>query len=109
LVPGENFDSVKYEEPIRHMLFIFSLVWGFGGSLMEASRVKFDEFLKRLIDLSVVSSPDHEAGIKIMCVCVFMFVLGPNQLPGQLPTLFDFYFDVEKRWWRSWEARVWPS
>ncbi|KAH7817501.1 dynein haevy chain 5, inner dynein arm 1 alpha [Monocercomonoides exilis] len=94
LVPPEGLDVVKYDEPVRHMLFIFALAWAMGGSLLEGSRQKFDEFLKRTVDLSVISAPEHDAGV--------------NQLPGQLPTLFDFYFDVEKRAWKAWETRVTP-
>ncbi|KAA6378344.1 MAG: putative dynein heavy chain [Streblomastix strix] len=83
LVPTEGIDYSKFEEPIRHMLFIFAAYWACGGSMFEGSRVLFDEFYKHVVDLSVITAIDHDAG--------------PNQLPGQLRTLFDFYFDVDKK------------
>ena len=92
LVPAEGIDWAKYEEGVRHMLFVFSITWALGGSLLEGSRIKFDEFLKRVIDLNVVTSPGVQVGM--------------TQLPGELPTLFDYYFDVEKKLWQPWDDRV---
>ncbi|KAA6374680.1 MAG: putative dynein-1-alpha heavy chain [Streblomastix strix] len=74
------------------MLFIFAECWACGGSMLEGSRVLFDEFYKHVVDLSVITANDHDSG--------------PYQLPGQLRTMFDFYFDVDKRCWKAWENKV---
>ena len=94
LVPSENIDWAKYEEGARHMLFIFSMVWSLGGSLLAASRIKFDAFLKRVVDLNAATAED--------------VTVGTAHLPGQRLTLSDFSFGIESKTWQPWETRVSP-
>ena len=76
---------------LTEALFITSLVWSVGASLLEDGRVKFDAYLKRLSGLSTNPSDGNVAA---------------GEIPSALPTLFDYYFDVEKQQWVPWTAKV---
>ncbi|MGH0158836.1 UNVERIFIED_CONTAM: hypothetical protein FKN15_061612 [Acipenser sinensis] len=72
--------------------FLEALYCSLGGSLLEAGKVKFDEYIKKLAGMSTVHDEKTLAG--------------PGELPGQLPSLYDFHFDGEQKKWMPWSKLV---
>ncbi|CAH2295752.1 dynein heavy chain 10, axonemal [Pelobates cultripes] len=87
LIPKEIEDA-----DVLECYFIEALYCSLGGTLLEAGRVKFDEYIKRLASMS--TSYEENA------------LAGPGELPGQLPTIYDFHFDGEKKKWIPWSKLV---
>ncbi|XP_078523750.1 dynein axonemal heavy chain 10 isoform X2 [Lissotriton helveticus] len=83
----------EMEEPaVLECYFIEALYCSLGATLLEAGRIKFDEYIKRLASMSSVSDENTLAE--------------PGHLPGQLPTIYDFHFDGEKNKWLPWTKLV---
>ncbi|XP_069475795.1 dynein axonemal heavy chain 10 [Ambystoma mexicanum] len=72
--------------------FIEALYCSLGATLVEAGRIKFDEYMKRLASMPTVSEEKTLAG--------------PGELPGHLPTIYDFHFDGDKNKWVPWSKLV---
>ncbi|XP_069789574.1 dynein axonemal heavy chain 10 isoform X2 [Narcine bancroftii] len=72
--------------------FIEALYCSLGACLLDDGRIKFDEYVKRLASMSTVEASN--------------ILAGPGELPGQLPTLYDFHFDDEKLKWIPWSKLV---
>ncbi|KAG9487630.1 hypothetical protein GDO78_007443, partial [Eleutherodactylus coqui] len=72
--------------------FIEALYCSLGATLLEKGRTKFDEYIKRLASMS--TSYDEQA------------LAGPGELPGQLPTIYDFHFNGEENKWIPWSKLV---
>ncbi|XP_030074215.1 dynein axonemal heavy chain 10 [Microcaecilia unicolor] len=72
--------------------FIEALYCSLGGALLEAGRIKFDEYVKRLSSMSLIQDEKTLAG--------------PGTLPGQLPTIYDFHFDGNEKKWIPWNRLV---
>ncbi|XP_006865538.1 PREDICTED: dynein heavy chain 10, axonemal [Chrysochloris asiatica] len=87
LLEGEIEDSDLLE-----CFFLEALYCSLGACLLEEGRVKFDESVKRLASLSAVDTDGVWAG--------------PGELPGQLPTLYDFHFDSKQKKWIPWNRLV---
>lgn len=73
---------------------IKALYWSLGAGLPEDGRIKFDRQLKYWSAMQSVD--DKEASV----------VAKAGELPSAQPTLFDYYFDVEKRQWQAWRQLV---
>ncbi|XP_069071115.1 dynein axonemal heavy chain 10 [Pleurodeles waltl] len=83
----------EMEEPaVLECYFIEALYCSLGATLLDVGRIKFDEYIKRLASMSTVSD-EHT-------------LAEPGQLPGQLPTIYDFHFDGEKKKWLPWNKLV---
>ncbi|XP_037633762.1 dynein heavy chain 10, axonemal [Sebastes umbrosus] len=72
--------------------FLEALYCSLGATLLESGRIKFDEFIKRLSCLT--AGHDEKA------------LAGPGEIPGYLPTLYDFHFDGTKEKWVPWSSLV---
>ncbi|KAM5191717.1 dynein axonemal heavy chain 10 [Mantella aurantiaca] len=72
--------------------FIEALYCSLGATLLEDGRTKFDEYVKRLASMSTVYDEQSLAG--------------PGELPGNLPTIYDFHFHGEKKKWIPWSKLV---
>ncbi|KAL7391500.1 hypothetical protein ABVT39_010104 [Epinephelus coioides] len=72
--------------------FLEALYCSLGATLLENGRIKFDEFIKRLSCLTTVH--DEKA------------LAGPGEIPGYLPTLYDFHFDGTQEKWVPWSSLV---
>uniref|UniRef100_UPI0037E7F8F2 dynein axonemal heavy chain 10 n=1 Tax=Semicossyphus pulcher TaxID=241346 RepID=UPI0037E7F8F2 len=72
--------------------FLEALYCSLGATLLEGSRIKFDEFIKRLSCLTSVQDEQTLAG--------------PGEIPGYLPTLYDFHFDGAQEKWVPWSSLV---
>ncbi|NWH62016.1 DYH10 protein, partial [Geococcyx californianus] len=84
---------VRPDDPdVLECFFLEALYCSLGAALLDAERIKFDENVKRISCLSTVN--DDNALAK------------PGELPGQLPTLYDFHFDGFKKRWIPWMKLV---
>ncbi|KAI5616269.1 dynein heavy chain 10, axonemal [Silurus asotus] len=72
--------------------FIEALYCSLGASLLESGRGKFDDFIKSLSGLTSVHDEKKLAG--------------PGELPGSLPTLYDFHFNANTKKWTPWSSLV---
>ncbi|XP_058811885.1 dynein axonemal heavy chain 10 isoform X1 [Topomyia yanbarensis] len=82
--------ACPYEEDVVECGFIQCLFASLGAALLEESRPKFDDFIKR--NLEMINYEDSEsAPAKV------------GQLPSLKPTLYDYFFDLEKKVWIAWE------
>ncbi|XP_067862341.1 dynein axonemal heavy chain 10 [Heptranchias perlo] len=81
----DNFDVLE-------CYFIEAMYCSLGACLLEDGRIKFDEYVKRLASMSTVEASNALAG--------------PGELPGHLPTLYDFHFDGVKLKWIPWVKLV---
>ncbi|XP_021113286.1 dynein heavy chain 10, axonemal isoform X3 [Heterocephalus glaber] len=79
----------EIEDPdLLECYFLEALYFSLGASLLENGRIKFDECVKRLSSLSTVDTEGVWAK--------------PGELPGHLPTLYDFHFDSKRNKWVPW-------
>lgn len=92
LLPPPDGNSYLLGDTVTESVFITSLVWSIGASLLDDGRIKFDGYLKRLSGLS--TNPSEKGTIPA------------GEIPSALPTLFDYYFDVENQNWVAWSAKV---
>ncbi|XP_078467787.1 dynein axonemal heavy chain 10-like [Lampetra planeri] len=72
--------------------FLEALFCSLGATLLEEDRIRFDKLVKKISGMRLVSEQGR--------------VVGPDELPGQCPTLYDFHFDEESKHWVSWANRV---
>ncbi|KAI8825885.1 dynein heavy chain and region D6 of dynein motor-domain-containing protein [Fimicolochytrium jonesii] len=79
------------QEAVLEGLFIQSVIWSVGASLVEEDRNKFSEGVKKLSELPLV----HTAA-----------AIAAGQLPGNDKSLFDYRFDVSELQWMSWSSYV---
>ncbi|XP_069880965.1 dynein axonemal heavy chain 10 isoform X1 [Dipodomys merriami] len=83
----------EIEEPdLTECFFLEALCCSLGASLLEDGRLKFDECIKRLASLPTAEADGVWAK--------------PGELPGHLPTLYDFHFDSKKNCWIPWNKLV---
>ncbi|XP_071339029.1 dynein axonemal heavy chain 10 [Trachinotus anak] len=85
-------ESENNSAEVLECYFLEALYCSLGATLLESGRIKFDEFIKRLSCLTVVH--DEKA------------LAGPGQIPGYLPTLYDFHFDGTQEKWVPWSSLV---
>ncbi|XP_064322361.1 dynein axonemal heavy chain 10 [Phalacrocorax carbo] len=84
---------VQPDDPdVLECFFLEALYSSLGAALIDAGRMKFDENVKRISCMSVV----HDDNI----------LAKPGELPGQLPTLYDFHFDGLQKKWVPWMKLV---
>lgn len=72
--------------------FLTALYWSLGAALVEESRSKFDNYVKKLAGLNEVVGDGA--------------VAGPGDVPIHHPTLYEYYFDPEMRKWVPWADKV---
>ncbi|XP_053061953.1 dynein axonemal heavy chain 10 isoform X4 [Acinonyx jubatus] len=83
----------EIEEPdLLECYFLEALYCSLGAALLEDGRIKFDECIKRLASLPSVDTEGEWAG--------------PGELPGHLPTMYDFHFDSAQKKWIPWNKLV---
>ncbi|KAM6297937.1 dynein axonemal heavy chain 10 [Aegotheles albertisi] len=77
---------------VLECFFLEALYSSLGAALLDDGRIKFDENVKRISCMSTV----HDDNI----------LAKPGELPGQLPTLYDFHFDGFQKKWVPWMKLV---
>ena len=89
LLPSPDL-NIFLGEVLIESIFIISLVWSIGAGLLEDDHVKFDAYLKHLSGLTLSME------VEVRC----------SEIPILLPTIFDYYLNVEKLTWVSWSSMV---
>uniref|UniRef100_A0A8C9QGL1 Dynein axonemal heavy chain 10 n=1 Tax=Spermophilus dauricus TaxID=99837 RepID=A0A8C9QGL1_SPEDA len=83
----------EIEDPdLLECFFLEALYFSLGASLLEDGRIKFDESVKRIASLPTADTEEVWAK--------------PGELPGQLPTLYEFHFDSKRKHWIPWSKLV---
>uniref|UniRef100_I3N0B0 Dynein axonemal heavy chain 10 n=1 Tax=Ictidomys tridecemlineatus TaxID=43179 RepID=I3N0B0_ICTTR len=83
----------EIEDPdLLECFFLEALYFSLGASLLEDGRIKFDESVKRIASLPTADTEEVWAK--------------PGELPGQLPTLYEFHFDSKRNHWIPWSKLV---
>ncbi|XP_076006843.1 dynein axonemal heavy chain 10 [Genypterus blacodes] len=72
--------------------FLEALCCSLGATLLDSDRIAFDEFIKKRSCLTVAY--DEKA------------MAGPGEIPGYLPTLYDFHFDETQEKWVPWNSLI---
>jgi dynein heavy chain len=72
----ENLQAASGRSDIEG-IFIFCMVWSLGAALLESSRGRFDEFLKKIVDCAL-----------------------PNT------SLYQHFYNLEAHKWQSWDTKV---
>ncbi|XP_074525804.1 dynein axonemal heavy chain 10 [Halichoeres trimaculatus] len=85
-------ESETSRADILECYFLEALYCSLGATLLEPSRIKFDEFIKKLSCLTSVHDEKSLAG--------------PGEIPGYLPTLYEFHFDGSLEKWVPWSSLV---
>ncbi|KAM3610556.1 uncharacterized protein V6R79_005609 [Siganus canaliculatus] len=85
-------ESKDSSAEVLECYFLEALYCSLGATLLENDRIKFDEYIKRLSSLTAVHDEKELAG--------------PGEIPGYLPTLFDFHFDGAQNKWVPWDSLV---
>ncbi|KAL7986703.1 hypothetical protein Chor_012986 [Crotalus horridus] len=89
----EALIEAEVEDPdVLECYFLEALYCSLGASLLEAGRGKFDDFIKRISSMSTINDE--------------MTLAKPGELPGQLPTLYDFHFEGRTKRWVPWSSLV---
>ncbi|KAM8812104.1 dynein axonemal heavy chain 10 [Rhynchonycteris naso] len=89
----DAFLEGEVEDPdLLECYFLEALYCSLGASLLDSGRVKFNECVKRLASLPSADTDGVWAR--------------PGELPGQLPTLYDFHFDSAQKKWVPWSQLV---
>lgn len=91
LLPEEVSSSLGIGSTTLECYFLTSLYWSLGAPLIEESRIKFDNYVKKLANLTEVSGES---------------VAGPGEIPVNLPTLYEYYFDPVGLKWVPWIEKV---
>ena len=84
--------SLGLGSAVLESIFLASLYWSLGASLIEDSQTKFDGYIKKLASLSEVTGEGA--------------VAGPGEIPTHYPTLYEYFFDQELLKWVPWADRV---
>ncbi|KAM6931388.1 dynein axonemal heavy chain 10 [Xenentodon cancila] len=87
LLEGESSSA-----DVLECYFLEALYCSLGATLVESDSAKFDEFIKKLSCLPIVHDQKTLAG--------------PDEIPGYLPTLYDFHFDGIQKKWVPWSSLV---
>ncbi|XP_036352277.2 dynein axonemal heavy chain 10 [Ochotona princeps] len=83
----------EVEDPdVLECYFLEALCCSLGASLLEDGRSRFDECIKRIASLPTADTEGVWAQ--------------PGELPGHLPTLYDFHFDAKRNQWIPWSKLV---
>ncbi|XP_076452214.1 dynein axonemal heavy chain 10-like [Babylonia areolata] len=88
LLTEEVGDSYELEA-----IYIMALCWSAGAALLPDGRIKFDNYVKYLSSLPILS---EEGGSQLAKA---------GELPGDL-TLFEYFFDQDKKKWVPWSQMV---
>ncbi|CRL07346.1 CLUMA_CG020322, isoform A [Clunio marinus] len=93
ILPHTENDKIIYDDEVIECAFVESLYCSFGASLIDDSRTRFDIFMKKLNPLMTVQdSIDKPANT--------------TQCPSSKETLYEYFFDLERREWIAWDWLV---
>ncbi|XP_053669700.1 dynein axonemal heavy chain 10 [Anopheles nili] len=82
--------TCPHEEDVIESGFIQCIYLSLGASLLEESRIRFDAFVKRSLEMMAAEDTRENPATT-------------GQLPTSKPTLFDYFFDIERKQWLAWD------
>ncbi|XP_061762564.1 dynein axonemal heavy chain 10-like [Nerophis ophidion] len=85
-------DAENQSEAVLECYFLEALYLSLGATLLDDGREKFDGLIKSLSGLTIVTAEKTLAGL--------------GEIPGHLPTLYDFHFDEMRQKWVPWSSLV---
>ncbi|KAJ2996626.1 Dynein heavy chain 10, axonemal [Globomyces sp. JEL0801] len=92
LIEAQIADSKhQLQEMLIENIFIQSLTWSLGASILEDDRARFSDAIKKLSELPLVNT---NAPINL------------GQIPGADKPLYDYHFDIDELKWVSWNNYV---
>ena len=92
--PAHAVSSLKYDNNTIEQLYIFSIIWSIGGSLVETSRTIFAEFVQNLfISGSGTSAEPEKSSVSTL-------------VPANKGSYYDYYYDVSSSVWTAWSNVV---
>lgn len=93
ILPHTENDKIVYDDDVIECAFMQSLYFSFGATLLDDNRIRFDVFMKKLNPMmSVQDSPDKPANT--------------SQCPTSKSTLYEYYFDIERKEWIAWDWMI---
>jgi dynein heavy chain, axonemal len=90
ILPHTENDKITYENEVIECSFVQSLYFSFGAALVDDSRIRFDSFMKKLNPLMAISDTMEKPANFTQC-------------PTAKSTLYEYFFDIERKEWIAWE------
>lgn len=90
LLPHTENDKIVYDDEVVECAFTQCLYCSIGASLMDESRTRFDDFFKRLNPLMAVQDSFEKPANTTQC-------------PSAKSTLYEYFFNIERREWIAWD------
>jgi dynein heavy chain len=106
--------ETEEDEEVEHVLpkdiddklynaLLYSLIWGIGGIVDENGRIKFDEFLNKLIaGEEVIEAYNLDLGQDDNNERKVYEPMKLNNKLGEYNSFFEIYFDIEDMKWTNW-------
>ncbi|KAI8916282.1 dynein heavy chain and region D6 of dynein motor-domain-containing protein [Gorgonomyces haynaldii] len=86
-----NDAKLNGQDNVLEAIFIQTLTWSLGASLIQEDRIKFSNALKKLAELPFSNMSGN---------------IPPGQLPGVDQSMYDYHFDLEELKWNPWNTYV---
>lgn len=93
ILPHTENDKITYDDEVVECAFLQSLYFSFGASLVDESRVRFDDFMKKLNPLMTVQDSIEKPANTTQC-------------PSAKSTFYEYYFDIERKEWIAWDWMI---
>jgi dynein heavy chain len=90
LMPYENAKE-SFEDTLLECIFLQALYWSLGSPLVEEGRAIFDKQIKYWSSMPSIEEKDFAKF---------------GEIPIVHATLFEYYFDIELKVWKSWKSLV---
>ena len=84
--------SMGISTAVLESFFLISLYWSLGATLVEESRVRFDEMVKKLSQLPVNTAE----GVHV----------DAGEIPISLEMLYEYHFNPDTHKWVPWKDKV---
>lgn len=93
VLPHTENDKIIYDEEVMECAFVQSIYFSFGASLIDESRTRFDDFMKKLNPLMAIQDSIEKPANTTQC-------------PTAKPTMYDYFFDLERKEWVAWDWMI---
>lgn len=93
ILPHTENDKIIYDDEVLECAFVQCIYFSVGASLIDESRARFDDFMKKLNPLMAVQDSKEKPANTTQC-------------PSEKSTLYEYFFDIERREWIAWEWMI---
>lgn len=87
--------SLTWDKNTIEQLYILSIIWSIGGSLLESSRTIFADYVQSLFTSGISGQDDRQ-------------ISGSALVPANNGRYYDYFYDVSNGVWTAWSSVV-PS